>query len=67
MPIRNSPLLTCMLYTVSALGCSDSLHYPEAVKDTLDRVEGLGEMGILYQKSCYEGTFAALISLLMVW
>ena len=67
MPIRNSPLLSCVLYTVSALGCSHSLHYPEAVEDTSDRVEGLGEMGILYQKLSYEDIFAALISLVMMW
>ena len=45
MSIKNSPLLTCMLYTLSAVGCSHSLHYPEAAEDTSDRVERLGGDG----------------------
>ena len=43
MSITNSPLPVCMLYTVSALGCSYSLHYPDAAEDTSYRVEGLGD------------------------
>ena len=47
MSIKNLPLLTCMLYTLSAVGCSHSLHYPEAAEDTSDKMEGLGKKGIL--------------------
>ena len=42
MSIKNSPLLTC---TLSAVGCSHSLHYPEEAEDTSDRVERLGGDG----------------------
>ena len=47
MSIKNSPLLTCTFYTLSAVGCSHSLHYPEAAEDTSDKMEGLGKKGIL--------------------
>ena len=66
--IKNSPLLTCTFYTLSAVGCSHYLHYPEAAEDTSDRMEGLGKMGILLKcKLCDVGIFAVLISLLMMW
>ena len=45
MSIKNSPLLTCTFYTLSAMGCSHSLHYPEEAEDTSDRVERLGGDG----------------------
>ena len=38
MSIKNSPLLTC---TLSAVGCSHSLHYPEAAEDTSDKMEAV--------------------------
>ena len=47
MSIKNSPLLTCTFHTLSALGCSHSLHYPVAAEDNSDKMEGLGKMGIL--------------------
>ena len=47
MSIKNSPLLTCTFYTMSALGCTHSLHYPVAAEGTSDKMEGLGKMGIL--------------------
>ena len=47
MSIKNSPLLTCTFHTLSALGCSHSLHYPVAAEDTSYKMEGLGKMGIL--------------------
>ena len=44
MAIRNSPLLTCALYTVGALSCSHSLHYPESSRRHLG-VKGSGRDG----------------------
>ena len=41
MSIKNSPLLTCTFYSLSAVGCSHSLHHPEAAEDTSDKMEGV--------------------------
>ena len=41
MSIKNSPLLSYTFYTLSAVGCSHSLHYPEAAEDTSDKMEGV--------------------------
>ena len=41
MSIKSSPLLTCTFYTLSAVGCSHCLHYPEAAEDTSDKMEGV--------------------------
>ena len=66
MSIKSSPLLTCTFYTLSAVGCSHSLHYPVAAEDTSEKMEGVRGDGDV---NCMMRVFshAVLISLLMMW
>ena len=59
MSIKNSTLLTCTFYTLSAVGCSHSLHYPEAAEDTSDKMEGVrGDENFTKNVNCMMRVFS---------